>query len=164
MLVLVSSYPLTQQDLQQITSVAIQYFKRNTFPAIPWSIWTAAKPSGGLGVLDPKSQYLALFFRWIQPLLLDNFPNHRLTQMLKLHINNRNSSRHYLIPLLFPATRSSGLPKGRTSTIDILYAALDCIPRNFESVIITPSTALALPLQAFFSSPRLPKKSPQAIW
>lgn len=155
--------PLTQQALQQITSVAIQFCRKNIFPVIPWYVWTAPRSSGGLGILDPKVQYLALFFRWIQPLLLNSLHNHQLTKMLALHINNRNSSRYHHIPILFPSTRSTGLPKKRIATIDILYSALDCIPRNFESTTVTPATALILPLTVIFlpstNHQKIPKKA-----
>jgi hypothetical protein len=155
--------PLTNNEIQQITSVALQFCRKGIFPLIPWQVWTSPKRYGGLGVLDPKAQYLALFFRWIQPLLTDSHPNHPLTNMLKLHINNRNSSSHYQIPLLFSNSRSTGLSKGRIATIDIFYSVLDCIPRNFENISISPATALLLPLTAIFlpngPTQRIPKKA-----
>jgi hypothetical protein len=47
-------------------------------------------------------------------------------------------------------TASTGLPKGRIGTIDIFYSALDCIPRNFEGISITPAVTLVLPLTIIF--------------
>ncbi|KAI9361390.1 hypothetical protein BD770DRAFT_310425, partial [Pilaira anomala] len=61
--------PLTQKDLKLLTSVGIQFCKVQTFPAIAWSIWTGPTRRGGLGVLDPRNQYLALSLRWLLPLL-----------------------------------------------------------------------------------------------
>jgi hypothetical protein len=81
--------------------------------------------------------------------------------MLKVHINNRNSSRYHYLPLLFPTTRCTGLPKGRTTSIDIMYSVLDCIPRNFENINITHNTALNLPLKVFVLPGESPRKQPK---
>ena len=74
--------------------------------------------------------------------------------MLQLHINNRNSSLYHQIPLLFPQTRQVGFSTERLNTIDMLNAAIDCIPRNFDGIHVTPATALSLPLISFLT----PKK------
>lgn len=55
--------PFTKQDLRQIAPVAIQLCRSNIFPVIPWSVWTAPKHLGGLGVSDPQAQYHTLFLR-----------------------------------------------------------------------------------------------------
>lgn len=155
--------PLTKQDLSQITSVAIQFCRSNIFPVIPWSVWTTPKQMGGLGVLDPKAQYHTLFLRWTTPLLTDDDPNHQLTQMLKIHIRNRHSTQHHHIPLLLPTMRPTGLTKDRINTLDIIYATIDCIPRNFESTPLNHATALILPLQAIFQPPKIPKKASKLL-
>ncbi|CEP07582.1 hypothetical protein [Parasitella parasitica] len=61
--------PFTQRDLARIQSVAIQFLKQGIFPVIPWTTWTLPRSQGGLGILDVKLQYAALYFRWVQPLL-----------------------------------------------------------------------------------------------
>ncbi|GAN11795.1 hypothetical protein MAM1_0979d11396 [Mucor ambiguus] len=43
--------PFTQKDIQQITSVAIQFLKKSIFPVIPRKTWTLPRSQGGLGIL-----------------------------------------------------------------------------------------------------------------
>lgn len=50
--------------------------------------------------------------------------------------------------LLFPASRSSGIHKQRTTTVDMIYRSIDNVPRNFEDVeITTTTTAKIFPLK-----------------
>lgn len=50
--------------------------------------------------------------------------------------------------LLFPASRSSGIYKQQTTTVDMIYRSIDNISRNFEDVkITTTTTAKILPLK-----------------
>ncbi|CEP09836.1 hypothetical protein, partial, partial [Parasitella parasitica] len=158
---------LTQQDIQSITSVAIRFLKSGIFPAIPWSTWTLPKNQGGLGILDVKAQYAALYFRWIQPLLTVSYTTlddiSPLSRMLIHYINNINHSSHHQVPLLLPTTRRIFLRRTRMATIDIIYKSIDLLPRNFDSVRISHATSLQLPLQAvLYVSPhstfRLPTK------
>ncbi|KAI7894435.1 uncharacterized protein EV154DRAFT_459464 [Mucor mucedo] len=83
--------------------------------------------------------------------------------MLKIHIRNRHLTQHHHIPLLLPTMRSTGLTKARINTLDIIYATIDCIPRNFESTPLNHATALILPLQAIFQPPKIPKKAAKLL-
>lgn len=158
--------PLTQQDLQQIISVAIQFLRKGIFPVIPWSTWILPRDAGGLGVIDVKKQYSALYFRWIQPLLLTDFASNSVNPLdilLIHHINNHNGSQLHQLPLLLPNSRRQ-LPRNRrVSTIDIIYKSIDMLPRNYDLVSLNVATSLLLPLSTvlFKASDRefrIPKK------
>lgn len=158
--------PLTEQDLQRITSVAIQFLKKGIFPVIPWRTWTLPRDHGGLGILDVKLQYSALYFRWIQPLLFQDSAsstNNPLIAMLIHTINNHNDSRSHHIPLLLPVARRLLTTKRRVSTIDMLYKSVDKLHRDFDLVSINHLTGLDLPLNTVLFRPigssfRIPQK------
>ena len=62
-------------------------------------------------------------------------------------INKRNNNQYAEMALLFPAGRSSGLHKNRTTTVDMLYRSIDNVLRDFEKVQISTATAKILPLK-----------------
>ncbi|KAK4519269.1 uncharacterized protein ATC70_009501 [Mucor velutinosus] len=143
--------PLTLADFKQLRSLAIQFLRKNIFPVIPWSVWTLPKEQGGLGVIDIQLQASALYFRWLQPLLVydqSTIDAHPVSSLLSHHIRNVNNCQFHQIPLLFPSSRSQGLLKQRTGTVDMIYRAVDYLPRSFGSARINTATAMALPLQA----------------
>lgn len=148
--------PLTIEDFRRLRSLAIQFLRKNIFPVIPWKVWTLPKTKGGLGVVDIQIQASALYFRWLHPLLaydqlsIDSLP---VSNMLSYHLRNINQRQYHQIPLLFPCTRTQGLLKQRTGTLDMLYKAMDYIPRSFDGARINTATAMILPLQAAFYVP-----------
>jgi len=148
--------PLTRLELQQLRSLAIQFLRKNIFPIIPWRVWTLPKDRGGLGVLDIQLQASAMYFRWLQPLLTQDQPildSHPVSCLLSYHIRNVNNCQYHQIPLLFPSARSQGLHKQRVGTIDMLYRAINYLPRSFDAAAINTATAMVLPLQAAFFVP-----------
>ncbi|OAC98760.1 hypothetical protein MUCCIDRAFT_115001 [Mucor lusitanicus CBS 277.49] len=143
-------------ELQQLRSLAIQFLRKRIFPVIPWKIWTLPKDQGGLGVLDIQVQASAMYFRWLQPLLTQDqaiLDAHPVSCLLSYHIRNVTGCQHHQIPLLFPSARSQGLMKQRVGTIDMLYRAIDYLPRSPSSTGINTATAMVLPLQAAFFVP-----------
>ncbi|EPB81367.1 hypothetical protein HMPREF1544_11916 [Mucor circinelloides 1006PhL] len=157
--------PLTQKDLQQITSVAIQFLKKGIFPVIPWRIWTLPRSQGGLGILDVHLQYAALYFRWVSPLLQLYSPSstdNPLLIMLSYHINNHNRSSHHQFPLLFPVARQQFTKKRRVLSLDVMYRSIDMLPRNYDRVEINLPTGLTLPISAvIYPSPQSIIKLPR---
>jgi hypothetical protein len=148
--------PLTRAELQQLRSPAIQFLKKNIFPIIPWKVWTLPKDQGGLGVLDIQIQASAMYFRWLQPLLThdqDIIDSHPVSCLLSYHIRNVTNCQFHQIPLLFPSSRTQGLIKQRVGTIDMLYRAIDYLPRSAEASAVNTATAMVLPLQAAFYVP-----------
>lgn len=119
-------------------------------------MWILPKTLGGLGIIDTQVQSSTLYFRWLQPLLAfdqSSIGSHPVSYMFNYHIRNINQSQYHQIPLLFPCSRTQGLRKQRTGTIDMLYKAMDYTPCIFQAAQINPATALVLPLQAVFYVP-----------
>ena len=156
--------PLTKSEFAQLRSVAIQFLKRRIFPVIPWGVWTLSKAKGGLGVIDIQLQASALYFRWLQPLLVLSLPEidqHPVYYLLSYHLKNVNQRHYHLIPLLFPCTRTQGLKQQRVGVLDMLYKAIDSLPHSFASAQVSPATLMVLPLQvAFYTEPTTPYPLP----
>lgn len=67
------------------------------------------------------TQYMALYFRWGQPLVTTSSTSTAtdpLINMLIQHVKNHNRTDYHQIPLLFPTTRRTFTSKNRISTID----------------------------------------------
>ncbi|CEP10784.1 hypothetical protein [Parasitella parasitica] len=123
--------PLTKMDIQQITSVAIQFLKKGISPVIPWRTWTLLRLQGGLGTLDVNLQHAALYFRWVSPLLQQNTPSSTSSVLL-----------------LFPVARQQFTKKRRVLSLDMMYNSIDMLPRNYDIVTInvsSPQSSVQLP-------------------
>ncbi|KAK4510370.1 Vacuolar protein sorting-associated protein 70 [Mucor velutinosus] len=150
--------PLTQPDVKQLRSLAIFFLRKNIFPVIPWKTWTLPKDKGGLSIVDIQTQASALYFRWLHPLLVYDqsvIDAHPVSYLLSYHLRNKNGYQYHHIPLLFPsARRNQGLKTQRTGTVDMLYRAVDYLPKSYDAARINTATAMAaLPLQAAFYVP-----------
>jgi hypothetical protein len=156
--------PLSLQDLQKITSIAIQFVNQRIFPKISWGICTLPRTKGGLGIVDPRTQQSGLYLRWIQPLLKMQREStmSAVSHMLRIHICNYNNSSHYELPLVFPAMRQKAFPHQPITSLDLIYRTVDTWTRSFDQVHISPSACLSLPLQVCIivmaEKYKLPKK------
>ena len=78
-------------------------------------------------MVDIQVQALALYFRWLHPLLIHDqtvIDGHPVSYLLSYHIRNVTGYSYHQIPLLFPVTRrNKGLKRQRTGTVDMLYRA-----------------------------------------
>lgn len=118
----------------------------------------------------PNSSF-ALYFRWLQPLFAYDQPtidSHPVSYLLSFYLRTVNNCQYHQIPLLFPVSRTQGLEKQRTGTVDMLYRAVDYLPRTFDKARINPATAMVLPLQAVFYVPpsstlKVPHKIKQMV-
>jgi hypothetical protein len=157
--------PLPQRSLRDIQSVCNQFLQKGIFPRIPWDTWIKPKPLGGLGILDLSQQQAALYFRWLQPVLQPSDSPNILDRMLVMLVNKQNQSAHAQLPLLFPATRSTGLSKLRTNTVTMLCKSADRIHRDFDNVHLNIQTAMILPIRAVLqpstTNVKLPIKAAQ---
>ncbi|CEP12661.1 hypothetical protein [Parasitella parasitica] len=101
-------------------------------------------------------QASALYYRWLHPLLgqdQEKIDARPVFYLLSFHIRNLSNCHYHQIPLLFPCSRSQGLKKQRVVTLDMLYSAVDLLPRSFAQTQINTATAMVLPLQASFFVP-----------
>src|SRR6478736_4867947 len=99
-----------------------------------------------------------MYFRWLHPLLTQDqsaIDSHPVSYLLGYHLRNVTNCGYHQLPLLFPASRSQGLNKQRIGTLDMLYRAMDYLPRTSgaAAAMINTATAIVLPLQAVFFVP-----------
>ncbi|KAG1049004.1 hypothetical protein G6F43_008643 [Rhizopus delemar] len=92
-----------------------------------------AKCYGGLSITDPHVQQADIYFRRIQPLLLDTHLGRKteVNKVLQIHIQNSYKAEHHQITLLFPEGRPY-LPRHLHNTCPQLVKSLDRIPREFS--------------------------------
>ncbi|KAL7308610.1 hypothetical protein PS15m_011795 [Mucor circinelloides] len=101
-----------------------------------------------------------MYFRWLHPLLTQDqsaIDSHPVSYVLSYyyHLRNVTNCGYHQLPLLSPASRSQGLNKQRIGTLDMLYRAMDYLPRTSgaAAAMINTATAIFLPLQAVFFVP-----------
>ncbi|OBZ81851.1 hypothetical protein A0J61_10100, partial [Choanephora cucurbitarum] len=119
----------------------------NIFPKVSWKIITTPKSCGGLGILDPTTQQLALFYRWVDGLLFDRPSKTLIQQFLSIHISNCFGSNNVLMCLLFPKARRS-LAGSPVSISTLACRVVDVIPRKSYTYIPATLDVLLLPLCA----------------
>ncbi|KAG1132824.1 hypothetical protein G6F37_013329 [Rhizopus arrhizus] len=61
--------PIPDEDISRIRTVISRFVNTNIFPKLSWNIFSSPKQQGGLGILDPKIQQAALYFKWINLVL-----------------------------------------------------------------------------------------------
>ncbi|CEP17652.1 hypothetical protein [Parasitella parasitica] len=74
--------------------------------------------------------------------------SHPVSYLLSFHLRQVNNCQFHHLPMLFPVSRTQGLKKQRTGTLEMLYRAADLLPRSFDLATINPATAMSLPLLA----------------
>ncbi|KAI8047423.1 uncharacterized protein B0P05DRAFT_592631 [Gilbertella persicaria] len=108
---------------------------------------TTNKRFGGLGIQDPSIQQLALFYKWVDPLLFERPERSLVQQFLYVHLANQFKTSNVLMCLLFPLTRPR-IVGANVSTITLVCRTVDIIPRRQFTYIPCPLDALLLPLRA----------------
>ncbi|CEP12190.1 hypothetical protein [Parasitella parasitica] len=124
---------------------------------------TACLPrsQGGLGLIHPQLQQCALQLRWLLPLLcqstalLLSSPSIVLPRLVGFLLSQHpSSSLLYRSPpqqldhrfsLLFPCRRPSSL-RHTESSWSLLFKAIDRLPKDFSSTVVSASTCLEIPL------------------
>ncbi|KAL7314663.1 hypothetical protein PS15m_006206 [Mucor circinelloides] len=76
-----------------------------------------------------------------------------MSNLISCHLRNFKDCRYHQISLLSPLYRSQELKKQRIGTVDMLYRAVDRLPRSYAAARLNPATAMVLPLQAAFYVP-----------
>ncbi|KAI9360492.1 hypothetical protein BD770DRAFT_318453, partial [Pilaira anomala] len=130
---------------------------------------------GGLGLLNPTIQQAALQIRWLQPIL--STPTYelsssqapiagsivlsRLLSFLYSQVELYSDGHSYHTPavqldhrffFLFPLRRPSYV-KQLTSSLFLLFKAIDLLPHNFADVVASAATCLEIPLSSLVLSP-----------
>ena len=143
--------PLPLSTIASIKSIVFKFITRNIFPKVSWKIITTPKSCGGLGILDPTTQQLALFYRWVDGLLFDRPSKTLIQQFLSIHISNCFGSNNVLMCLLYPKARRS-LSGSSVSISTLACRVVDVIPRKSYTYIPATLDVLLLPLCAIVSS------------
>ncbi|KAG0860955.1 hypothetical protein G6F17_000531 [Rhizopus arrhizus] len=153
--------PITKSDISNIRSVVSKFMNQGIFPRIKWSILTLPKQLGGLNLIDPHIQQAALYFRWIQPLLVTRQRSRpsKVTRLLRIHLKNTYNTQHHEIPLLFQDGRKSTQLR-LFNICNLLTKSIDLIPRNFSTMELNPHACLLLPIQDIFMHPEQRFKFP----
>lgn len=163
--------PLPKSDVSRITSIAQQFLNQFIFPRIAWSTWTLDKTVGGLSIIDPSTQQLALYNRWVRPLLSSLKASSMTTtiyELLRRHYCNVHNTIPLEVPLSIQTSRrsfGSQVSRPITSAIDVIDRVVDSLPRFPTNYFLNASTGLCLPLLAYFSITKplykIPKKAHQ---
>src|SRR6478735_1606550 len=84
---------------------------------------------GGLGILNPSVQQLALQFRWLTPLIQEARPSSIASQWLGAHMISLSTVPipDQRFPFIFPALRRGLLHSRRPGICSILYRAFDSL-------------------------------------
>ncbi|KAG0782877.1 hypothetical protein G6F21_010864 [Rhizopus arrhizus] len=153
--------PITKADISKIRSVVSKFMNQGIFPRIKWTILTLPKHLGGLNLIDPHIQQAALYFRWIQPLLVTRQRSRpsKVTRLLRIHLKNTYNTQHHEIPLLFQDGRKSTQLR-LFNICNLLTKSIDLIPRNFSTMELNPHACLLLPIQDIFMHPEQRFKFP----
>ncbi|CEP09128.1 hypothetical protein [Parasitella parasitica] len=137
------SFPLIQSRLQRVNFVGALITKLKV--AVQLHSTRSLSVVGRATVLNSLILTRIWYVLRVTPLTLADFQQLRSTAIQFLR-KNIFPVIPWRIHLLFPCSRSQGLKKQRTGTLDMLYRAVDLLPRSFAQTQINTATAMVLPL------------------
>ncbi|KAG0735902.1 hypothetical protein G6F57_011577 [Rhizopus arrhizus] len=143
--------PIPDEDISRIRTVISRFVNTNIFPKLSWNIFSLPKQQGGLGILDPKIQQAALYFKWIKFVLHQGNHPTTVSLCLRIHLKNSFGTPYHEIPLLLKEGRDTYKPK-LLYICNLLVKPLDLIDRDFGGMSRNPQACLLLPIQAVFVS------------
>ena len=168
----VSWFP--QRLLGTIGSICREFLMFRVFPPVSFDVLQLPLKQGGLGVLNPAIQQLALQFRWLTPLIHENNPTSLTVRWIGAHMESMSTLPllDRRLPFIFPALRRGLLHEYRPGLCSILYRAFDSL---FDRAMVskelnvpldqppqlTSDFCLSLPLSATVSWPAQIKPSVQ---
>lgn len=114
---------------------------------------------GGLRLLSPTVQQLALHLRWLCPLMFSSLPNRAISSslvlprmiaflqsLLPLIMTNLDCRILFLFPNHHPP-----ISKNINSSLSLLYKAIDCILKEYRNLVVTAATCLEIPVSSIIS-------------
>ncbi|ORE06667.1 hypothetical protein BCV72DRAFT_335708 [Rhizopus microsporus var. microsporus] len=120
--------------VNQKTSDTIRKIFRNflgfrIFPSISLDTFQQLLKHGGLGFLEPNCQHLALQYRWLTPLLLNDDPSSFITLWLQAHLLGLSplSIADARLPFLFPSFRKDPLAMNFPGVLSVLFRSFDAL-------------------------------------
>lgn len=152
--------PVSFQD--SIQSAISQFVNFRTSPKIGHATFFSPGHQDGLGIFNPKLQQGALQLRWLRPWLsipTSQLLSHssivlsRLVGFLCSHLHNSFDNPHTHVPqpldhrisMISPGRRPP-VCKQFASSWSLLFQAMDRLPQDFSSVIVSAATCLEIPL------------------
>ncbi|CDH60772.1 hypothetical protein RO3G_01429 [Lichtheimia corymbifera JMRC:FSU:9682] len=157
--------PSTQQFLNQITSIIIQYLQGKTLPKVSFMTCCRPKTEGGLGILHPIHHLLSLQLRWILPLisLHHAYPDSSLADpYLRVCIQSFCNTLSPVIPILFPERRLNSISSfGHFKT---LFEACDKLQVQVNWNQATHHTVLEFPLTSIDTFTGDATEAPSPTW
>ncbi|KAI9027378.1 hypothetical protein CLU79DRAFT_698182, partial [Phycomyces nitens] len=140
---------ITNADINRIRSEVIKFLSHGRYPFVWFDSCTRPQHEGGLGVLDPQTQYSLLQTHWILPLLDQTAPLSFTGKLLSYLIRQYCNTSDPLLPLVFPELRS---PHISTFSIFLtIFRAMKAIPLSLDWTAINPVTVQELPLKTILS-------------
>ncbi|KAG0774690.1 hypothetical protein G6F17_013106 [Rhizopus arrhizus] len=131
------------------------------FPSVSFDALQLPLTTGGLGILDPTSQQMALKFCWLTPLLQHSYPRSIVSRWIAARIASISpiALPDHRLPFLFAPVRRGLLHPSRPGICPILFKAFDAM---FDPATVSNETnapfdqqgpiplhyVLALPLSA----------------
>ncbi|KAG1320261.1 hypothetical protein G6F62_011417 [Rhizopus arrhizus] len=99
------------------------------FPPVSFDVLQLPPKQGGLGVLNPAIQQLALQFRWLTTLIHENNPTSLTVRWIGAHMDSMSTLPllDRRLPFIFPALRRGLLHEYRPGLCSILYRAFDSL-------------------------------------
>lgn len=137
--------PLPKAFFAPLQSITHGFLTHRMFPKVAYKRLLRPRKFGGLAILDPRSQQLALQLHWVQPLLTAghtglSFVHNWLLAILRSLYHQAD----VVLQLLLPTLRAPFLSP--TSTFGLLTRFMDLFPREWSQVRLSTSLALQLPI------------------
>ncbi|EIE86810.1 hypothetical protein RO3G_11521 [Rhizopus delemar RA 99-880] len=158
----VSWFP--QRLLGTIGSICREFLMFRVFPPVSFDVLQLPLKQGGLGVLNPAIQQLALQFWWLTPLIHESNPTSLTVRWIGAHMESMSTLPllDRRLPFIFPALRRGLLHEYRPELCSILYRAFDSlfdratVSKNLNVPLdqppqLTSDFCLSLPLSATVS-------------
>ena len=152
---------VSQHTLGILRKLCREFLMFRIFPSVSFDVLQLPLTTGGLGILDPTSQQMALQFRWLTPLLQHSYPRSIVSRWIAAHIASISpiALPDHRLPFLFAPVRRGLLHPSRPGICPILFKAFDAM---FDPATVSNETnapfdqqgpiplhyVLALPLSA----------------
>ncbi|ORE03776.1 hypothetical protein BCV72DRAFT_212631, partial [Rhizopus microsporus var. microsporus] len=120
---------INQKTFDTIRKVCREFLGFRIFPSISLDTFQQPLKRGGLGFLEPNCQHLALQYRWLTPLLLNDDPSSFTTLWLRAHLLSLSplSIVDARLPFLFPSFRKGPLAMNSPGVLPVLFRSFDAL-------------------------------------
>lgn len=152
---------------KSVQSIISKFINFHIFPKISFSTACLSRSQGGLGLLNPFIQQMALQLRWLHPILstaTDDLHSDAVTGTSMVFvrlisflysqiINTTNDPLHpsssieldHRFFFLFPLRRPKTVCQ-LNSSLALLFKAIDMFPKDYSNVVVSAATCLEIPL------------------